>query len=201
MRTIIGVTCCLFCLCLAGVSGRAPAQEERQKDEQFSALAYLPSGAGRAMLGSGATASVDVYIDDYSSDQEAKEMAGALLAGGSDALLKMLEKAKTKGRITLTGRVGSYDLKLIRSRRTKTGRRIYAVGDRPMGFLEIYSGSTSQDYPFGILTLDLKRDKKGNEKGEGVLVYAAKVKVLDGKKIDVENYGVSPVRLLSVRKL
>jgi len=46
MRTIIGVACCLLCLCLAGVSGRAPAQEERPRSEKSSARAYLPSGAG-----------------------------------------------------------------------------------------------------------------------------------------------------------
>jgi hypothetical protein len=176
-----------------------PAQNEERKDEKFSALAYLPGGAGRAMVGSGATASVDLYIEDYTTDQEAKAMAGALLDGGPESLLKALEKAESKGRITLSGRVGSYELKLIRSRPTKTGRRIYALGDRPIGFLEAYTSSRSTDYQFGILRLDLKRDKKGKEKGEGVLVYAAKVKVLDGNKLDIENYGVSPVRLMSVR--
>jgi hypothetical protein len=198
MKTFIGVACCLLCLCLAGVSGRAPAQEEKPKSEKFSALAYLPSGAGRAMVGAGATANIDLYIESYTSDSEAKELADALLAG-SDVLLKALEKAESKGRITLTGRVGFYELKLIRSRQTKTGRRIYALGDRPIGFLEAYTAARSTDYPFGILMLDLE-NKKGKEKGEGVLVYAAKVKVLDGNKLDIENYGVSPVQLRGVRK-
>jgi len=49
--------------------------------------------------------------------------------------------------------------------------------------------------------LDLKKDEKGKEKGEGVLIYAAKIKVLDGNKLEVENYGISPVRLMAVRKL
>ena len=183
------------------VPAPAPQEEKQPKSEKFGALAFLQSGAGRAMVGAGARASVDLYVKSYTTDAEAKSMAGALLEGGSDALLKRLEKAKSIGKITITGRVGFYDLKLIRSHRTPEGRRIYAVGDRPMGFLEIYSGNPSQDYPFGILQLDLKPNKKGREEGEGALIYAAKIKVLDGKSIDVESYGVGPIKLMGVRTL
>ena len=128
-------------------------------------------------------------------------MAGLLVNSGPEALLKALEKAKSIGKITLTGRVGFYDLKLIRSHRTPEGRRIYAVGDRPIGFLEAYAGNRSMDYPFGILQIDLKPNKKGREEGEGALIYSAKIKVLDGKSIDVESYGIQPIRLMGVRKL
>ena len=120
----------------------APAQN---KSEKFSALAYLPSGAGPAMVGAGARVNVDLWIDSYTSDADAKVMAGALVEGGSPALLKQLEKAKAIGKIRLTGRVGFYDFKLIRSHQTAEGRRIYAVGDRPVGFLEVYAGNRSLD--------------------------------------------------------
>lgn len=40
---------------------------------------------------------------------------------------------------------------------------------------------------------------KGKEEGAGELIYAAKVK-LDGKKVEIENYGVEPARLQGVRK-
>ena len=180
-----------------GLSMPAPAQKS---DEKFSALAYLPHGAGPAMVGAGARVNVDLWVNSYTSDAEAKIMAGALVEGGPDALLKQLEKAKTIGKIRLTGRVGFYDFKLIRSHQTEGGRRIYAVGDRPVGFLEVYSGSRSQDYPFGILQLDLKKNSKGREEGEGALLYSAKIKVLDGNQIDVESYGIGPVKLMGVRK-
>ena len=198
--------CLLVVLALTfGMPAPVPAQnappEKQPKSEKFGALAFLQSGAGRAMVGAGARANVDIYVKSYTTDAEAKSLAGALLEGGPDALLKRLEKAKSIGKITLTGRVGFYDLKIIRSHRTPEGRRIYAVGDRPMGFLEVYAGQPSQDYPFGILQIDLKPNKKGREEGEGTLIYAAKIKVLDGNSIDVETYGVGPVKLLAVRKL
>ncbi|MET0622623.1 MAG: hypothetical protein ABW250_06575, partial [Pyrinomonadaceae bacterium] len=162
MRLITGGACCLLCLCAALASGRAPAREvpkppqsqqhaqaqkpQKPKKQKFSALAYLPSGGGRRMVGAGSTANVDLYLNNYTSDDEAKVLAGQLLDGGPNTLLKSLEKADSIGKITLSGRVGFYDLKLIRSHKTETGRRIIAVGDRPMGFLEMYVSNQSTDY-------------------------------------------------------
>ena len=203
MKVITGIVCCLLFLCIAVASGRAPAQGDKPKKpktQKFSALAYLPSGAGRAMVGAGGTANVDLYVKNYTSDDEAQVLAKKLIDGGPDDLLKALEKADSIGKITLSGRVGFYDLKLIRSHQTPTGRRIIAVGDRPMGFLELYVGNQSTDYQFGILTLELKRNGKGKEEGEGSLVYAAKVKVEEGNKIEIESYGVAPIRLMGVRQ-
>ena len=179
----------------------APAQEQKPKSEKFGALAYLPHGAGPAMVGAGARVNVDLWVNRYTSDAEAKSLAGTLNEGGPDALLKALEKAKSIGKIRLTGRAGFYDFKLIRSHQTPEGRRIYAVGDRPVGFLEVYAGNRSLDYPFGILQLDLKKNSKGREEGTGALLYSAKIKVLQGNSIDVESYGIGPVQLLGVRKL
>ena len=204
MRKKILIICCVLVGCAVIITSAVPAQEQEQakpKREKFGALAYMPSGAGPAMVGAGARANVDLHINSYTSDEEAKALAGLLVQSGPDALLKALEKAKSKGKITLTGRVGFYDLKLIRSHRTPEGRRIYAVGDRPVGFLEMYAANRSLDYPFGILQLDLKTDEKGKEKGEGALIYSAKIKVMDGNTIDVESYGIQPIRLMGVRKL
>ena len=201
MRARFFIASCVLAVLALVVSIPAPAQEQKPKSEKFGALAYMPHGAGPAMVGAGARVNVDLYVRSYTSDEEARSLAGALLEGGSEALLKRLEQAKSIGKITLTGRVGFYDLKLIRSHRTQEGRRIYAVGDRPVGFLEMYVNNRSRDYPFGILQLDLKRNEKGREEGTGALIYAAKIKVLDGKSIDVESYGIDAIRLMGVRKL
>src|SRR5687767_13522091 len=200
MKPRIVLACC-FLVIGALTIDTAPAQEQTPQKEKFGALAYLPSGAGPMMAGAGSRVNVDLYIDSYTSNAEAKKLAGVLLEGGSDALLKALEKAETIGKIRLSGRVGFYDFKLIRSHRTETGRRIYAVGDRPVGFLEAYHSARSRDYEFGILQLDLKQKGNGKEQGEGALLYAAKIKLLDGNRIDLETYGIEPIRLMGVRKL
>jgi hypothetical protein len=167
--------------------------------EQFSALLFLPTGAGMRGVGAGATANVNIYIDSYTPDDETQELAKVLIEGGSDALLKRLEKAKSIGKVQLVRKVGFFDLKLIRSRPTEQGRRIIGVCDRPIQFLEAYAGGRSTDYTFGIVILDLKKNKKGREEGVGQLIYAAKVKV-DGRTVEVENYGIEPARLQGVRK-
>lgn len=206
MKARFLIALCLLAAMAFVISPRSTAQDKKTEDdkpkkEKFSALAYMPTGAGPAMVGAGARVNVDLYIDSYTSDAEAKTLAGALLEGGSDHLLKALEKGDTRGKVRLVGRAGFYDFKLIRSHRMEGGRRVYAIGDRPMGFLEMYAGSRSQDYPFGIMQLDLKPNSKGREEGTGLLMYAAKIKVLEGNRIEVETYGVEPIKLLGVRKL
>lgn len=206
MKRIIAIACCVLIACALGLSSTMPVQdsqfnEKQPKKEKFGALAYLPSGAGPAMVGAGARVNVDLFVNSYTSDEQAKSLAALLVQQGPDALLRALEKSKSIGKITLTGRVGFYDLKLIRSHRTQEGRRIYAVGDRPVGFLEAYVNNRSRDYPFGILQIDLKTKENGKEEGEGALIYSAKIKVLQGNSIDVESYGIAPIRLLGVRKL
>jgi hypothetical protein len=172
------------------------------QNEKYSAMGFLPSGAGMRGVGAGSTFNVDIYINSYTNDAEAKRLAAILLEGGNDALFKQLEDMKSIGKITLTGRVGFYDLKLIRVHNLPGGgRRIIAVTDRPIQFLEAYAGTRSTDYNFGLLQIDLKPNKKGREEGQGSLIYAAKVKVIQGKSIEVENYGISPVQLRGVRKL
>ena len=201
MRARLFITFCMLTILAWSIATPAPAQDKEKKtNEKFFALAYLPSGAGPAMVGAGGKANVDLWVNGYTSDADAKVMAQALVEGGPSALLKMLEKAKTIGKIRLTGRAGFYDFKLIRSHRTEGGRRIYAIGDRPVGFLEVYAGNRSLDYPFGILQLDLKTNGKGKEEGTGALIYSAKIKVLEGNSIDVESYGIQPIRLMGLRK-
>jgi hypothetical protein len=179
----------LFC----GLLAMPASATKNGREESFSALAQLPVA--------GTTMNVRIYIKSYSTTQEAQQLHGVLTDGGPSALLKALSKMKPIGRIEQEGTVGFYDFKLILSKSTAEGRHIYAVTDRPIGFLEAYVGSRSVDYPFGILELDLKTDKKGKEKGEGSLIYAAQIKVVDGDKVDIENLTFAPIRLLGVQQL
>lgn len=189
----------LFMLCVVSLLV-PPVPVQAFDGEQFSALGVLPAGAGMRMVGPGSTMNLNIYINSYTSDADTQEYAKLLIEGGNDALLKALEKAKSIGKVQLVRRVGFFDLKLIRQRPIEGGRRIIGVCDRPVQFLEAYAGSRSLDYTFGILILDLKPNKKGREEGVGQLIYAAKVKV-DGRTVEVENYGVEPARLQGVRKM
>lgn len=185
----------LLCLALVvpGLATPGVKKDKNSGKEIFSALAELPVAGG--------TMNVTIRINRYSTEQEGKQMRAILLDGGPKALLKTLQKMKPIGRIEKVGTVSFYDFKFILSTPTATGRRIYAVADRPIGFLEGYYGTRSRDYPFGIMQLELKAGEEGKEKGEGTLIYAAQIKVMDGEKVEIENLTFAPIKLLGVRKL
>ncbi|HWC77279.1 MAG TPA: hypothetical protein VG778_07450 [Blastocatellia bacterium] len=199
-RTIAAVCVAVFGLAVAAFP---QAESEKPRSEQYSAMAFLPAGAGMRMVGPGANTTLNIYIKRYSTDAEAQQLRQALLTGGQDAVTKILEKMSSIGKVSLTGRVGFFDLKFIRSRPTEAGRMIVAACDRPIQFLEAYHSGRSMDYSIGIMQMNLKQKGGGGgkEEGEGVLIYAAKIKVIEGNTVEIENYGVEPAKLMAVRKL
>lgn len=190
MKIIRFIALCLLLGCVAtpALSG---SKKPNSRTERFSATLAVLSGPR-----SGRVRQVTIYINDYSSDAEAAQLAGAFADGGSRALFKVLTKLKDKGRVAPTGSTG-YQVRFIRSTQTPTGRKIVMLTDRPISFLERYYGTRSSDYEYGLVELNINDDGKG----EGTLIWAAKVKGISGNQIDVENFGIEPARLLKVRKL
>lgn len=188
--------CCVALFAWPQVGASVPEKEH------FAARIFLPTGIGRRMIFPGGQANVDIYVEQYSSDEDTKLVAQSFLEGGQEALRKQLEKMHTIGRVSLTGRVGQFELKLVRSRPLEGGgRRIIGVSDRPIQFLEAYVSGPSMDYDIGIIEMNVKQNKKGKDEGEGTLIYAAKIAVKEGNRVEVENYGADPAKLLSVRQL
>lgn len=191
--SILFAICCLSVTAFSQTTPQpTPTPKPKPKAEHFTMVASMPRSPTT-------TAWADVRVSRYSSNARTQAMATTLVEGGQDALVKALEKLKPIGHASLSSRVGFFDLKLIRSRKTATGRRIIGVSDRPIGFLEAYGGGRSMDYKLGILVLDLKINKKGKEVGEGFLLYASKVKINKGK-LEIEYVGMDPIKLANVRK-
>ncbi len=186
---IIGLAAC--CVINVLPSGAILASRV-ENGETFSALAYLPAGPG-----AGRSADVTIKINSYSSANEVQNLHALLIDRGPEALLRAFEKMKPRGRIAMTGTVGFYEFKVIVSAPSAGGRRILAAADRPISFLEQYYGTRSADYKFGFMELNLDQ----RDRGEGSLIYAAKLKVINSDKIEIENLGIEPIRLMGVRKL
>jgi len=167
----------------------AGQSDDKKKPEQFSATAF-----GQGGMFAGKSVSLNIYISDYSSDQEVEELAGILKTKGSDALLQAVQKIKEKGKVATTGRVG-WNVPIIRQHPTEKGRRIVMFSDRPISFYEASTAPRSRTYEFGMLVLDL--DDKGE--GTGLLYGACKVKFTKDDQLQVEHYGQAPARLAAVK--
>jgi hypothetical protein len=167
----------------------AGQSEGKKKPEQFSATAF-----GQAGMFAGKSVSLNIYITDYSSDQEVEDLASTLKTKGSDAPLKSVQKMKEQGRVATTGRVG-WGVAIVRQRPTEKGRRIVMFSDRPISFYEARNAPRSRDSEFGMLVLDV--NQKGE--GEGLLYGACKVKFTKDDQLEVEHFGQKPTRLAAVK--
>lgn len=174
----------------AGPARSDDKPKEKKKAEVYSATAFA-ARTGANSLG------ITIYIDDYTTDAEVHELAQTLKTGGSDALLKAMDKTKPKkGRVAVVGRTGN-EVAIIRSRPAGKGkRRLILVTERPIGFLELRQGTRSRDYQFGVIELVL--DEKG--KGEGLALPAAKIWFNKKGELEIEHLGMEPVRLVNVFK-
>ena len=177
--------------CVLGTSLTQSAVKSKKNREVYSATAVAIAG-----VAGGSVVQVTIDIDDYTTDEERLQLAQALIEGGSDALRKAMNKMK-KGRVSVVGRTGT-KVNYIRAWPTANGRRIIMATERPMTFFELRRGTRSRNYEFGFIELLL--DEKG--RGSGVLIAAAKIKFIeDQQKIEIEHYGIEPVRLTNVRRL
>ncbi len=189
LRVVVTVLACCGLVAMLAQSAQEPKKKKKKK-EQYSATAMVSTGGA-----GGSVFQVNLYIDDYTTDEERLQLAQALIEGGSDALRKGMDKMK-KGRVSVVGRTGT-EVNYIRAWPMENGTRIIMATERPMTFFELRRGTRSRDYEFGIIELVV--DGKG--RGSGVLIAAAKIKFIeDQQKIEIEHYGIDPVRLTNVRR-
>lgn len=193
MKVAIAVLGVLALLGASGLGGTAPFSASQVREE-FAAVGQMPSIAGSQMVGSGATANITISIESYSSDDEVRLMVDAFARGQHKALRKALEKAAIKGRIAFAGRNGYYELKLLRSKPTASGRQIYGIGERSIRFLDGYYPGRSHLEEFGFLRLDLT-SHNGLEEGSGLLIHKANIKSLTVEAVTPDDHGIEPVRL------
>lgn len=168
--------------------GSPQEKNDKKEREHYSAVAVGTGG----MVG-GRTLSLDIYINEYSTDEEVRELAGVLKNEGQKALRSRLEKI-SKGRISPVGRVGN-DVAVIRSRPTENGRRIFLISARVMPWLELYIGGRTTDYNLSWMILDVNEEGKG----EGAVIPAAELKFREDGTLEVESYGHQNIKLSNVR--
>ncbi len=133
----------------------------------------------------GKMVNVNIYIEQFSTQDDRKALIDAFTRSGQEGLVNALEKMKPKGRVRFaSGGVGN-DVKYIIELPAESGRRIRLVTDRNLAFAELYAGTRSRDYSVGAIELALTPDGKGS----GTVLPACRLTVEKKKKqIEVETY-------------
>ena len=156
---------------------------------QYAATAFGQSGSV-----AGKSFGLTVRIESLTSNGEIDELIATLKQKGQDGLVSKMEDMKDIGRVSPTGSVGT-GMRVVRIRPGKSGgQHILLVTNRPITFGELYNGTRSRDYPFGIVVLDVDKDGKGN----GTFAPLVKMKFNKKHELEVENYGQKPFRLANV---
>jgi hypothetical protein len=141
---------------------------------------------------------IDIIINRWSSDQERDQLLAALREGGSDGLLRALQKIKEPAGYIRTPTSIGYPLRFAREiPNPDGGKRIIIATDRYVSFLEASTQPRTVDYPFMLVDIRLGPDGKGT----GKLMPLAKVTMNPDHVVEIENYASEPVRLTEVREL
>lgn len=171
----------------------APSSRAAEPLERFTAVAVsLGSTTTRAGAGT-----VDITIDHWTTDQERDTLRAALREGGTDALLRALQKVKEPAGYIQSPGTLRYPLRFARQMSLAGGgRRLLLATDRTVSFLELANQSLTTEYPFMIIDIRLGADGKG----QGKLLPLARVTEDADHVVEIENYDSMPVRLTEVRK-
>jgi len=147
-------------------------------------------------MNSGSSATVQIRVDNWTTDAERDRLLNVLMDNGPDKLLDALRKAPKVGLIRTATSLG-YDLRYARAVPGEDGGlRVVVATDRRMSFWEVANQARSVNYPFTVVELHLDKDGQG----EGKLSLATRITGdKENRLIVLENYAIQPVLLKSVK--
>jgi hypothetical protein len=186
MSRKIGILIAFASLFIAGSPRHARAQ-----DEAYTASARVGKDVGGGLV------QFNFTITKWATQDEIKALGAVLKDKGQDALLSELKKLDA-GRIR---RVGDTGIAIAVAEKSQHGGKtiITLIAARQMSLSEVNRGrSTSTDYPFGFLQVQL--DEKSE--GSGKMVTAAKIKYdKDGDAFRLDPFGNGATPVNNVRPL
>jgi len=160
--------------------------------ETFTATATLKAA------GKNVAEPVKIVIDRYLTDAERMTVLDALKAGGSTAARETLEKMPDIGSLEVLGKTTAIKFAFARSMGPGAGRIITIVTAVPIHYVMAgMSGDKPKaDFQLGMALLILDT----NDKGDGEINPAAKIKADAAGSIVIDDYGAVKVWLKDVAK-
>jgi hypothetical protein len=177
---------------VAGASLAELSAQTNTAGERYTALAVNMGDVGGPGAGT-----VEMVVTRWSTDAEAEGLLKTLLAKGADKLLDTLRDTPKVGYIRTPNSIG-YDLHFARKVPLEDGgERIVLATDRYISFWEQWVRPRTVDYPFTIIEMRISPDGTG----EGKMSLATRIiPEKDKNLIVLENYGIQPVLLKSVKR-
>jgi hypothetical protein len=158
----------------------------------LTAFAVNMTGVGAATAGA-----VEITIERWSTTADHDRLVDVLVQKGPEQLLTALQDTEPRvGYINAPGQLG-WALRYAQWQKgADGGYRVVFATDRPIGFWEARTNPRSRDYDFILCEIHMG----GDGVGEGKLSNLAKVSYdAKQKRIEIEDYGIEPVRLTDVR--
>jgi len=158
--------------------------------EKYNATA-INMGSGPAAAGR-----VLIAVDKWTTPKEREALLTVFVQKGPDKLLDALQDNPKVGYIRLPQTL-AWDLRYaFESPLPEGGRRVVLVTDRPISFKEAVNNPRVSDYPYTLIEIRFPKDGVG----VGKMSVATKISLSKDKKtMELENYGIEPVRLTEVR--
>lgn len=157
---------------------------------------YIQASAMGTSTQMGRVVSVNLIIEELSSDEERAGLLEAFQQKGNEGLVNALHKMKSKGRMSITGTLG-YDVAYIKLFPQPDGTTILRmVTDRPLRFGEVWADSRSSDYEVSGVEIVINKDKK---KHTGTLFPACRLKMNKQNELELELYQ-NPWKLVNIMK-
>jgi hypothetical protein len=157
---------------------------------------YIQATAMGTSTQMGRVVSVNLIIEELSSDAERTGLLEAFQQKGNEGLVNALSKMKSKGRMSITGTLG-YDVAYIKLFPQPDGTTILRmVTDRPLRFGEVWADSRSSDYEVSGVEIIIHKDKKNHT---GTLYPACRLKMNKQNELELELYQ-NPWKLVNIMK-
>jgi hypothetical protein len=181
-------------ICLVVSNGAAQEASQAATQQPRLPAQYAATAMGQAGSAAGKTFGLTVSVDGITSDAQIQELLGTVKHKGASGLVSAIDNMKDIGRVAPSGSVGT-GVRVVQIRAAKNGgEHIVLVTNRPISFAELYQGTRSRDYPFGIVVLDVDTDGKGS----GQFAPLCKIRFNKKNELEVEHYGQKPFRLANV---
>jgi len=180
----------LFMLLLALISTASAVEPKHELPQRLRGRIAAMGGPA-----AGQTAFFRIQIERWADRDELRRLDSILVADGEEALLKAVADTEPAGWFKVGNGLRYYLRIISQTPDGEGGRLIRALTDRPIQVGEIFRGTRSRGYGFGVLELKLDADSKGT----GSLIPAAKIHFKE-LGFEIESYLTQSYRLLKIEK-